>query len=123
MGRMILIAALALLPLSSATATTRIVQPDGAGDYPTVQAAINVASHGDTIELTDGIFLGDGNRDINFNGRSITVRSQSGNPEACIIECEGTEEETHRGFIFDSGEGPTSVVRDLTIAGALVNGC
>ena len=123
MGRMILIAALILLPLQSVTAATRIVRPDGSGDYPTIQAAINAASHGDTIELTGGTFLGEGNRDINFNGRSITVRSRSGDPQACIIDCQGTVEETHRGFVFSSGEGPASVVRDLTITGALVNGC
>jgi formylglycine-generating enzyme required for sulfatase activity len=91
------------------------VQPDGGGDYPTIQAAVDAAYPGDTVELMDGTYTGDGNRDIDFHGKAVTVRSQSGNPEDCIIDCEGSESEPHRGFYFHSGEGPDSVVEGITI--------
>ena len=60
---------LALMILAAtASAATHVVRPDGAGDYPTIQAAIVAAAGGDIIELTDGTFTGDGNRDVNFLG-------------------------------------------------------
>ena len=37
-----------------AAATTYIVRPDGTGDFPTIQTAIDAAIDGDIIELTDG---------------------------------------------------------------------
>lgn len=114
---------LALSLAGAAVAATLVVRPDGTGDYPTIQAAINGSSAGDVIELTDGVFTGTGNRDVEFGGREITVRSQSGDPATCIIDCEGSQEDTHRGFLFLNGEGPSAMLRWLTITGAVVNGC
>ncbi|NJN40621.1 MAG: hypothetical protein HC807_07060 [Gammaproteobacteria bacterium] len=45
---------------------------------------------GDTIELIDGIFAGDGNRDLDFHGKAVTLRSRSGDPERCILDAEGS---------------------------------
>ena len=87
-----------------------VVKPDGTGDYPTIQAAIE-ACDCDTILLADGRFMGDGNRDIDFLGCATVVRSQNG-AEACTIDCGGPE---HRGFSFISGEGPESVLEGVTI--------
>jgi len=102
------------------SATTYLVAHDGSGDYPTIQAAIDAVVDGDIIELGDGVFTGSGNRDIDYLGKAITVRSQSGNPEACIIDCEGSQADPHRGFVFNSGEGPESVLEGLTITGGYV---
>ncbi|MBD3337254.1 MAG: hypothetical protein GF355_17210, partial [Candidatus Eisenbacteria bacterium] len=94
---------------------TYVVRPDGTGDYPTIQAAIDAASTDDVIELTDGTFTGSGNRDIHYNGKAITVRSQSGDPEACIIDCQGSMSYPHRGFIFDGNEDLDSILEGVTI--------
>jgi predicted outer membrane repeat protein len=94
-----------------ALATTYVVKPDGTGDYPTIQAAIDAAVDGDTIELTDGTFTGEGNRDIDYLGKVITVESQSGTPGDCIIDCEGSG----RGFHFHSGEDPAARLADVTV--------
>lgn len=91
---------------------TFTVQPDGTGDFPTIQDAIAVAIDGDTVALGEGTFVGEGNRGIDFLGKAITVRSHGGDPGACIIDCQGQE----RGFHFRRGEDVTAVVRDLTIA-------
>ncbi|MCK4427948.1 MAG: hypothetical protein KAW16_05655 [candidate division Zixibacteria bacterium] len=99
----------------SREARTYLVKPDGTGDFPTIQAAINTACNGDTIDLLDGTFSGSGNRDISFKGKAITVRSQSGNAEACVIDCEGSEADPHRGFVFNSNEGAESVLEGITI--------
>jgi hypothetical protein len=97
-----------------------VVQPDGSGDYSTIQAAVNAASDQDIIELGDGVFTGSGNRDINYYGKAITVRSQSDNPLACIIDCQGNENESHRGFHFASGEGAGSVLAGVTVQNGYV---
>lgn len=84
-------------------------------DFSTIQAAINQAWEGDTVIVADGNYTGPGNRDIDFKGKAITVRSQNG-PENCIIDCKGKMEERHRGFYFHSGEDANSVVKGFTIA-------
>ena len=91
------------------------VSPDGTGDFSTIQAALEAASRGDIVELTDGVFKGDGNRDIDFLGKAVTVRSGSGDPGSCIIDCEGDTLDPHRGFNFKSGEESDSVLKGLTI--------
>ena len=64
------------------------VHPDGTGDYPTIQAAVDAARSGDIVELADGTYAGPGNHPVEIMSKSITVRSESGNPDACIIDCE-----------------------------------
>ena len=80
----------------------------------TIQEAIDNASDGDTIIISDGIYTGVGNRDISYLGKSITVRSENG-PEECIIDCEGSVSDPHRGFRFQQGEGNDSILQGITI--------
>ena len=42
------------------------------------------------------------------------VRSENG-PENCIIDCEGTSSDQHRGFRFHRGENADSVLEGFTI--------
>ncbi|MHC4309328.1 MAG: S8 family serine peptidase [Planctomycetota bacterium] len=97
---------------SFATAEHEVVHVPG--EFPTIQAAINQIWEGDTVIVADGNYTGSGNWDIDFKGKAITVRSENG-PENCIIDCNSSEEEPHRGFNFHSSEGPDSVVRGFTI--------
>jgi hypothetical protein len=78
-----------------------LVNPDGPGDFPTIQAALNASWLGDTVALGSGTFTGVGNRDLTYHGRGIQVRSVSGDARECVIDCE----HEGRGFAFDSGEG------------------
>ena len=94
-------AAVALL-FSPALAATYLVHPDGTGDFPTIQDAIAAAASGDVIELGDGVFVGAGNRDVSFQGKALTVRSQSGDPSVCVLDCQGAPVDLHRGFSFES---------------------
>jgi hypothetical protein len=111
-----LVVILVALGCGPAWATTYSVHPDGSGDFPTIQAAIDAAVGGDIIELADGTFVGEGNHDIRYRGKAITVRSQSGDPASCILDCGGSATEPHRGFLFDH-EGPEAVLDGLTITG------
>jgi hypothetical protein len=106
-----------------AVSAVHLVKPDGTGDFPTIQAALDAAWAGDEILLANGVFNGPGNRDLDFKGKAITVRSQSGYSVDVTIDAEGMQWVPRRGFDFKTGEGPDSVVRDITIARGSTDDC
>jgi predicted outer membrane repeat protein len=80
------------------SATTWYVKPDSSGDAINIQAAIDLASQQDTILLSDGVFTGNGNRDISLYRLAVVIRSENGDPETCVIDLEGSSTNTHYGF-------------------------
>ncbi len=80
------------------------------GEYTTIQEAIDAAANGEIVWIADGVYTGEGNRDVDFKGKAITVRSENG-PENCIIDCQ----EQGRGFLFNSNEDMNSILEGLTI--------
>jgi hypothetical protein len=88
-----------------------VVDPQGGGDFLTIQAAIDAAVDNDLIELVSAVYTGPGNRDLNYHGKAITIQSMSGDPASCVIDCEYVQ----RGFNFVSEEGPNSVLQNVTI--------
>ncbi|MCK4303247.1 MAG: hypothetical protein KAY24_03320 [Candidatus Eisenbacteria sp.] len=114
--RSVLATGLLLLWAASAYATTYLINPEGTGDFATIQEAIDATEDGDVVELAEGTYAGVGNRDIDFYGKAITVRSQSGVPQLCRIDCGGSPSEPHRGFKFWHEEGMASVLEGITIA-------
>ncbi len=106
------IAVLAAMMLTSAAAQADIINVPG--DAPTIQAGIDMAVNGDEVVVADGVYTGKGNRDLDFNGKLITVRSENG-PANCIIDCEGSSSDPHRGFYFHSGETAEARVEGVTI--------
>ncbi|GAG23507.1 unnamed protein product, partial [marine sediment metagenome] len=86
---------------------------DGSAAHPfdAIQDGIDAAADHDTVLVLDGTYTGVGNRDLDFWGKKITVRSQSGDPCKCVIDCQAAG----RGFYFHRGEDPNSVVQEITI--------
>jgi hypothetical protein len=114
--RMLVIGLLLLSPIICRSATIRVPS-----DQPTIQAGIDAAVNGDTVLVADGTYTGDGNRDLSFDGKAITVRSENG-PESCTIDCEGTTGDPHRAFSFHNGEGRDSRLSGITITNGLEDG-
>ncbi len=99
-----------------------VVSPDGTGDYATIQGAADAVDDGTIVLLEDGVFSGDGNRDIDPRGKDLLFRSLSGDAASCIIDCEGSAETPHRGFFIHSGETARTMIAAITIRGGWAAG-
>lgn len=82
-------------------------------DFDNIQAAIDapVVIDGDIIELSVEEYTGEGNYEIDYGNKEITIRSLAGDPESCVIDCNGNG----GGFIFNSGEGVGSILEGVTV--------
>ena len=77
MKRITLLFSLCLISLLSAT--TWVVKQDGSGQFSQIQAAINAASHTDSIRVYPGTYM----ENIDYGGKNIFIYSleySSGNP-------------------------------------------
>lgn len=79
-------------------------------DHATIQAAIDSATAGDTVLVASGTYTGEGNKNLTFSGKAITVRSENGY-ESTIVDCENSG----RGLFFRSGEKSDSVLDGFTV--------
>jgi len=79
--------------------------------FPSIQAAVDAGSEGDTVRLSDGLFRGPGNRNVVVTGKNLRIESQNG-PANCVIDCE----RKGRGFFFTGPEvTQQTILRGVTI--------
>ena len=89
-------------------------------EYATIQAAIDASSNDDVVIIAPGTYSGAGNKDLDFAGKAITVKST--NPDdsavvaATVIDCGNSG----RGFSFHSGENANSILDGVTIRNGYV---
>ena len=95
-----------LLVSGSAFAGTFYV-PD---NFLTIQEALDGCAGGDTVIVRDGIYTGALNKNLDFQGKALTLHSENG-MENCVIDCEGSG----RGFYFHNGETSESIIDGFTI--------
>lgn len=113
-GGTFIAAAIALFLPAPASAAVREVCGYGCS-YATIQAAIDAAADGDLVRVHEGVYR----ESVNFKNRAVTVRSVNG-PKSTVIDGGGQ----YRGVVFESFEGPDSVLDGFTIINgrSLTNG-
>jgi hypothetical protein len=82
-------------------------------EQPSIQAGINTASNGDTVEVSPGTYF----ENINFKGKLITVTSTAG-PKVTTINGRGA----NAVVIFSSGETTAAVLSGFTVTNGSASG-
>ncbi|MBU0754030.1 MAG: hypothetical protein KJ645_02755 [Planctomycetes bacterium] len=99
---------MAIIPFSFISAHADIINVPV--DQPTIQAGIEAAVDGDTVLVAPGTYV----ENINFSGKTITVRSNQG-PNDTVIN----GNQAGSVVTFSNREGPLSVVEGFTLTNGL----
>jgi len=86
--------------------------------YDSVQVALDAVVVGDTVIVRNGIWTGPANRNLDFGGKDLVLRSENG-ASHCTLDAEGTPDygNNQRHFHFHSGETNAAVVEGFTFIG------
>jgi hypothetical protein len=85
--------------------------------FQTIAQAFSAAISGDQILLRDGVYVGSGNRNLSFGGRTLVVRSERG-PESCVLDLQALG----RGFLVDKNVRSSARIEGLTFRNGLAGG-
>jgi len=105
-----LLALLAIWFAPASRAETRRVP----SEYPTIQAAIDVANTGDVVLVARGSYSGAGNSNLDFHGVDLICRSEAG-ALATILQVGPPT--GGRAFSLQSGESREATIEGFTIFG------
>lgn len=78
--------------------------------FNTIQQGLDACLPGRIVEVLDGTYGGIANRNLDFGGKSLTLRSRNG-AASCAIDCAGLG----RAFHLHSGEGTGTRIQGFTV--------
>lgn len=89
--------------------------------YDSLQYALDGVAVGDTVVVRDGVWRGPANRNLDFGGKDLVLRSQNGSSH-CTLDAEGTPDfgNRQRHIHFHSGETSAAVVEGFTFIGGWI---
>ena len=87
-----------------------------------VQDAINATVDGDVVEIRPGLYTGEGNYDLDPNGKSVTIRSIDPNDSNVVASTIIDPNGAGRGFYFHSGEDVNCVISGFTLRKGYTDG-
>ncbi|NLX26214.1 MAG: right-handed parallel beta-helix repeat-containing protein, partial [Lentisphaerae bacterium] len=79
--------------------------------FDSIQEAIDAAVDGSTVLVTNGYYIGSGNRNIDPLGKAISIITFSSNPADTLIDADGLGS----AFLFQKGEDTNTVIRGFEI--------
>ena len=88
----------------------------GDGPKKTIQAALDLAIAGDTINVSADTYKGAGNKNLDFKGKDLSLIGAGAGQS--IIDCENSG----RAFYFHSGETADALVKGFTVQNGSVSG-
>ena len=103
----VLIVAVGLVFVTAAASRADRVFVDwtGAGGCLTISEGIEAVADGDTVLVAPGTYSGEGNRDIGFESKNITVMSTGGSSATTI----SADDRARRGVVVGTGQGTVSL--------------
>ncbi|MFC1652610.1 LamG-like jellyroll fold domain-containing protein [Planctomycetota bacterium] len=89
---------------------------NAASAFRTIQRGLDAAANGHVVVVLDGTYVGHGNKELDFAGKAITLKSQNG-PQNTVIDCQGNG----RAFYFHTNETVNTVVDGFTMMHGTAN--
>jgi predicted outer membrane repeat protein len=108
---------LTVIALSPGLFAASILVPD---EQPTIQAGVNAASNGDTVQVAAGTYTSSGNWDINPVGKTLVIRAVDG-PSLTVIDCGSGLGQAHSAFVVN-GTTADLTVEGFSIQSSLIEG-
>lgn len=102
-----------LLRVPATALIIRVPSPD----HPTIQSGIDAAVDGDSVVVLPGTYH---EVDLNFGGKAITVSGTDPLDPEVVAGTVVAADRQGGGFLFESGEGPGSVLQGLTVKKAWI---
>ena len=79
--------------------------------FDAIQEAIDAATNGTTVLVTNGYYIGEGNVNIDTLGKAITIRAYSTNVADTVIDADGLGST----FVFQNGEDNNTVIQGFSL--------
>jgi len=96
------------------TADILSVNPDGSGDFTSIQEAVDAADDGDWVLVSPGIHTEPGGQVVDLVGKDIILRA-TGTAQETILDGEGMR----RGIYCGNGETRSTLIQGFTIRNCL----
>ena len=105
----------AMISLGSAAVAASAATLSVPGQYGNIQAAINAAGSGDTIDVAPGVYSGAGFYNLSVVSKHVTIESTGGAAVTTLDNSGASQSNLKQTVTFSSGQASGSVLKGFTI--------